>query len=193
MTSAVWSWKERQPPTFHLCTESFSCFPFFGNLLTTYNPSHQTNFFSDLILQESIIKSGTSFHPLRLNCIKRTTAMQKKSKIDWLHFLGTQGCSVKITALSISCLDSFHTFLVSSRSCARVVLAVNISPGCVILFCNLLQIPGMCRIHQLQGMRSWSLKRKSSPSYNSKHMKEMPLAGIFTDRSPVTVLMWMCV
>lgn len=79
--------------------------------------------------------------------------MKKKSKIDWLHFLGIQGgCSDEIIALSISWLDSFHTFLVSNCSCAWVVLAVNISPRCVILFCNLLQIPGMCRIHQLQGM-----------------------------------------
>lgn len=87
-------------------------------------------------------------------------------------------CS-EIIAFRISRLQSFYTFLVWSRSCARLVLAVNTSPGCVILFCNLPQIPGTCRIHQLQRMWGWSLKRKSSPSYNSKHIKEMPLAGIF--------------
>lgn len=81
--------------------------------------------------------------------------------------------------LSISWLESFYTFLVWSNSYTRLVLAVNTSLVCIILFCNLLQIPGTCRIHQLQEMPGWSLKRKSSPSYNSKHIKEMPLAGIF--------------
>lgn len=47
--------------------------------------------------------------------------MKKKSRIDRLHFLGMGGCSEEIIALSISQLDSFHTFLVSK---------LQLCPGC---------------------------------------------------------------